>query len=91
VRRAGGAGALDLLPLREANTPAVSGVYCSRTAGGARLVSRIDEVARRPEVIAAFINAQRAYVPAATLEHYRPWLEDFFRRRGDSDLTSLPR
>jgi uncharacterized protein (TIGR02285 family) len=35
VRRAGGAGALDLLPLREANTPAVSGVYCSRTAGAA--------------------------------------------------------
>src|SRR5690606_23164726 len=72
LRRAGGAGELALLPLREADTPAVSGVYCSKTTAGADLVRRIDEVARRPEVIQAFMRAQRAYVPATTLEHYRP-------------------
>lgn len=91
LQRAGGAAELSLLPLREADTPAVSGIYCSKTAAGALLVRRIDEVARRPEVIAAFIRAQHAYVPAATLEHYRPWLEAFFRHRGASDLTSLSR
>lgn len=90
VRSAGGARGLELLPLSEANATARMGAYCSKTAAGARLVRRIDEVARSPEVIALFLSTQRSYLSAATLERYGAMVDDFYLRR-DNDLTSLPR
>lgn len=90
VQQQGGAGELSLLPLREADTPFVSGIYCSRTAAGAQLIRQIDRIARQAEVIAYFQQAQQAYVPAATLQHYQAWLDHFFQQRGQRDLTSLP-
>ena len=90
VQQQGGASDLTLLPLQEASTPLVSGIYCSRTPAGARLIRQIDDIARQPEVIAYFQQAQKAYVPAATLKHYQAWLDKFFAQRGQSDLTSLP-
>ena len=82
--------AVTLLPLQEANTPIVSGIYCSKNAAGAELVRRIDQIARQPEVIAHFVAAQHAYVPAATVKHYQAWLDRFFGERPGKNLTSLP-
>ncbi|HSC84258.1 MAG TPA: hypothetical protein VLC30_11630 [Pseudomonas sp.] len=82
---------LRLLPLAEAGMPYVSGIYCSRTEAGAELVRRIDNIARRPEVIGHFIAAQKAYLPAATLQHYQAWIDRFYAQRPYQDLTSLPR
>ena len=82
--------AVTLLPLQEANTPFVSGIYCSKNAAGAELVRRIDQIARQPEVIAHFVAAQHAYVPAATVKHYQAWLDRFFGERPGKNLTSLP-
>ncbi len=82
--------AVTLLPLQEANTPFVSGIYCSKNAAGAELVRRIDQIARQPEVIEHFVAAQHAYVPAATVKHYQAWLDRFFGERPGKNLTSLP-
>ncbi len=89
-RQQGLARGLSLLPLAEVGSPYLSGIYCSRNAEGAALVRRIDEIARRPEVIALFIEAQQTYIPPRTLAHYQPWLERFFAERPQRDLTSLP-
>ncbi|MBD9414125.1 hypothetical protein IB234_06080 [Pseudomonas sp. PDM16] len=89
-REQGLAQGLSLLPLAEASSPYLSGIYCSRNAEGAELVHRIDRIARQPEVIALFIEAQKAYIPPATLAHYRNWLDHFFAERPHKDLTSLP-
>lgn len=91
VQQQGGASDLTLLPLQEASTPLVSGIYCSRTHEGAALVRQIDQIARHPQVIAYFQQAQKAYVPATTLQHYQAWLDNFFQQRAHLDLTSLPR
>jgi uncharacterized protein (TIGR02285 family) len=90
-RTQGAAQGLSLLPLAEASSPYLSGIYCSRNAEGAELVRQIDRIARQPEVIALFIQAQKAYMPAATLAHYQAWLDRFFAARPHQDLTSLPR
>lgn len=90
-RQKGVAQGLSLLPLAEASSPYVSGIYCSKNAEGAALIRRIDQIARQPEVISLFIEAQRAYIPPRTLAHYRPWLDRFFAERPHKDLTSLPR
>ncbi|QKE62017.1 TIGR02285 family protein [Aquipseudomonas campi] len=90
VQQQGAAQGLSLLPLQEASTPLVSGIYCSRTPEGAELVRQIDQIARQPAVIAYFQQAQKAYVPATTLQHYQAWLDQFFAQRGQSNLTSLP-
>jgi uncharacterized protein (TIGR02285 family) len=90
-RQQGIAQGLSLLPLAEANSPYLSGIYCSRNAEGAELVRRIDQIARQPEVIELFRAAQKAYMPARTLAHYQPWLDRFFAERPGKDLTSLPR
>lgn len=89
LQQQGAAQGLSLLPLQEASTPLVSGIYCSRTREGAELVRQIDQIARQPEVIAYFQQAQKAYVPATTLQHYQAWLDQFFAQRGQRDLTSL--
>lgn len=90
-RQQGAARGLSLLPLQETSTPYISGIYCSKTDAGAELIRRIDTIARQPEVIAHFISAQKAYVPAATLHHYQAWIDRFFALRPHQDLTSLPR
>ncbi len=82
---------LSLLPLQETSTPYVSGIYCSKTEAGAALIRRIDDIARRPEIIARFIAAQNTYIPPATLRHYKTWLDRFFAQRPYQDLTTLPR
>lgn len=81
---------LSLLPLKEANTPFVSGIYCSKNAAGAALIRRIDQIARQPQVIAHFIAAEHVYVPSATVQHYQAWLDQFFAQRPYKNLTSLP-
>lgn len=91
VQQQGGASDLTLLPLQEASTPVVSGIYCSRTPAGAKVIREIDDIARQPDVIAHFKQAQKAYVPTTTLRHYQAWLDNFFQQRGQLDLTSLPR
>lgn len=90
-RTQGVAQGISLLPLAEANSPYVSGIYCSKNAEGAELVRRLDHIARRPEVIELFMAAQKAYIPPRTLAHYQGWLDRFFAQRPDQDLTSLPR
>jgi len=90
-RQQGVAQGLSLLPLSEASSPYVSGIYCSKNAEGAELVRQIDRIARLPEVIALFIEAQKAYMPPRTLAHYQPWLDRFFAERPRKDLTNLPR
>ncbi|MEK1905973.1 MAG: TIGR02285 family protein [Pseudomonas sp.] len=80
---------IALLPLSEANTPYVSGIYCSKTTEGAQLIKRIDQIAQQPEVIVHFRAAQQKYIPAATLQHYQPWLDAFFQQRAQRDMTSL--
>lgn len=91
IQRQGGASNLALLPLQEASTPLVNGIYCSRTAAGARLIREIDSIARQPDVVAYFKQAHIAYLPAATAHHYQAWLDNFFQQRAHLDLTSLPR
>lgn len=81
---------VTLLPLKEASTPFVSGIYCSRNAAGAALIRRIDQIARQPDVIAYFVAAQHAYVPPDTVKHYQAWLDQFFTERPQKNLTSLP-
>ncbi|WP_043308858.1 hypothetical protein [Pseudomonas sp. ML96] len=90
-REQGVAQELSLLPLAEASSPYLSGIYCSKNAEGAELIRRLDQVARQPDFIALFIEAQKAYIPAPTLQHYQAWLERFFAERPYKDLTSLPR
>ena len=49
----------------------------------------MDRVARQADVLQAFRDAQRSYLPPATRAHYRAWLERFFAERAAQDLTSL--
>lgn len=89
VQGRGEAQQLVLLPLHEAGQPALSGIYCTRSAAGAELVRAVDRVARQADVLQAFRDAQRSYLPPATRAHYRAWLERFFAERATQDLTSL--
>lgn len=72
---------LLLIPITEAKTPRISGIYCSRTARGLAMIERIDAIARDPQVIANFQSIMDKYLPAEPRQAYRQWISDYYQQR----------
>ncbi len=81
---------LLLLPLQEAQTPRIAGIYCPRTPHGKQLIERIDQLARDSEVNSNFQSIVNRYIPSEVQQPYADWLNEFYSQRPQRSLTNLP-
>lgn len=80
---------LLLMPLEEAQTPGVGGIYCSRTPRGKQLIERIDQLARDPQLQARFAAIIDRYLPAEPRQPYAQWISNYFKQPTQHSLTNI--
>ncbi len=81
---------LMALSIAEAQTPAVIGIYCSRSPEGERLTRQIAHIAGDSAVQAEFQNIINREIPAINRQAHQDWLDDFFRNGTKNIQTNLP-
>jgi uncharacterized protein (TIGR02285 family) len=80
---------LLLVPLEEAQTPGVGGIYCSRTPRGKQLIERIDTLAKNPTLQARFKRILDQSLPAKPRLPFAEWTNNYYQQRSQRSITNL--